>query len=159
MELESKVACFSTKVENLEYTFDKMEQYSRRNSILIHGLPEVKGEDTDSLVMKTAKEKMGLDISSAHIDRTHRLGATPIKSGKARPVIIKFVRYNDQKRIYENKKLLKGTKVSIAESLTAQRVLKLKKSKEKYGFENIWSNDGRIIYTDNGDDKTKIYFD
>ena len=41
-----------------------MEQYSRRSSTLIHGLPEEKGEDTDSLVIETVKEKMGLDISS-----------------------------------------------------------------------------------------------
>ena len=136
-----------------------MEQYSRRNLILIHGLPEAKGEDTDSLVIKTVKEKMGLDISSADIDRTHRLGVPPKQSRKVRPVIVKFVRYNDQKKNYTNKKLLKETKVSIADSLTAHHVAKLKEAKKKFGFDNVWSNDGRIIYKDNGDDKTKIYFD
>ena len=34
---------------------------------------------------------MGLDISSADIDRTHQLGAPPKKSGKVKPVIVKFV--------------------------------------------------------------------
>ena len=58
-----------------------MEQYSRRNSILIHGLSEIKGEDADSLANETVKEKMGLDISSADIDRTHRIGAPPKQSG------------------------------------------------------------------------------
>ena len=47
------------------------------NSILIQGLPEVKGEDTNFLVIKTVKGKMGLDISSADIDKTHQLGAPP----------------------------------------------------------------------------------
>ena len=102
---------------------------------------------------------MGLGISSADIDRTHRLGAPPKKSGKVRPVFVKFVRYNDQKKIYTNKKLLKETKVSITESLTKQRVAKLKEAEEKYGSKNVWSNDSRVIYEDNGDDKTKIYFD
>ena len=82
---------------------------------------------------------MGLDISSADIDRTHWLGAPPKQSGKGRPV--KFVRYNNWRKISTNKKLLKGTKVYI----TAQRAAKLKEAKEKFGF--------------NGDDKTKIYFD
>ena len=54
-----------------------MEQYSTRNSILTHGLPEVKGEDRDFLVIETVKEKMGLDISSTDIGRSHRLGAPP----------------------------------------------------------------------------------
>ena len=62
VELESKVISLSTKVEKLEYTSDKMEQYSRRNSVVIHGLPEIKGEDTNSLVIETVKKKMGLDI-------------------------------------------------------------------------------------------------
>ena len=62
VELESKVVSLPTKIERLEYTADIMEQYSRRNSILIHGLPGVKGEDTVSLIIGTVKEKMGLDI-------------------------------------------------------------------------------------------------
>ena len=41
----------------------------------------------------------------------------------------------------------------------AQRFAKLEEAKEKFGFKNVWSNDGRIIYEDTGDDKTKIYFD
>ena len=105
-----------------------MEQYSRRNLILIHGLPEAKGEDTDSLVIKTVKEKMGLDISSADIDRTHQLGVPPKQSRKVRLVIVKFVRYNDQKKNYTNKKLLKETKVSIADSLTAHPCCKTERS-------------------------------
>ena len=42
MELESEVVFLSTKVEKLEYTADRMEQYSRRN-VLICGLSEEKG--------------------------------------------------------------------------------------------------------------------
>ena len=50
VKLESKVDSLTTKIEKLEYTPDRMEQYSKRYSILIHGLSEGKGEDTDSLV-------------------------------------------------------------------------------------------------------------
>ena len=99
VKLKNKVVPLSTKAEKLEYTTEKMEQYSRRNSILIHGLPEVKGEDTDSLVIETVKEKMGLDMLSADIDIIYWLGALPKQSGKVRPVIIKFVRYNDRGKI------------------------------------------------------------
>ena len=67
----------STKAEKLEYTSDKMEEYSRRNSILTHGLPEVNREDTDTLIIEMMKEKIGLDNFSADIGRTHGLGAPP----------------------------------------------------------------------------------
>ena len=53
-------------------------------SILIHGLPEVKGEDTNSLVIETVKEKMGLDISSADIERTHRISAPTLTPKQVR---------------------------------------------------------------------------
>ena len=41
------------------------------------------------------------------------------------------------RKIHVNKKLLKGTKVSITESLTAHRVAKLKEAKEKFGLTGL----------------------
>ena len=90
-----------------------MKPYSRRNSVLIHGLLEEKGEDTDSLVTETVKEKKGLVISPADTDRNHRIGAPPKISGKVKSVVVKFVWYNDRRTVYINKKLLKGTNKSI----------------------------------------------
>ena len=97
-------------------------------------MSQVKGEDKKSLVFKTVREKMSLDISSVDIGRTHRIGAPAKKSGKVRSVIVEFVWYNDRRKIYKNKKLLKGIKVSITESVTADRVSKLKETKEKFRF-------------------------
>ena len=71
VELESQDVSLSTKVEKLGYKVDTVKQYSRRNPLLIHDLPKEKGQDTDHLAIKTVKEKMGLDISSGDIDRTH----------------------------------------------------------------------------------------
>ena len=82
VELKSQDVSLSTKVEKLGYKVDTLKQYSRRNPLLIHDLPKEKGQDTDHLAIKTVKEKMGLDISSGDIDRTHRIGAPPKQSGK-----------------------------------------------------------------------------
>ena len=41
------------------------------------------------------------------------------------------------RKIHVNKKLLKGTKVPITESLTAHRVAKLKEAKEKFGLTGL----------------------
>ena len=154
----------STKVEKLEYTADRMEQYSGHNLISLYGLPEEKRGGADFLLIQTVKEKMSLDISSADIDRIHRIGAPPYsallkQSRKVRPVIVKFVRYKDRIKVHVNKKLIKGTKLSITESLAVHSVAKLPKSKEKFGFKNVRSNNDRIIYKYNGDYKIKIYFD
>ena len=82
VELESRDVSLSTKVEKLGYKVDTLKQYSRRNPLLIHDMPKEKGQDTDHLAIKTVKEKMGLDISSGDIDRTHRIGTPPKQSGK-----------------------------------------------------------------------------
>ena len=99
----------SATIESLKGCLDRQEQYSRRNCLLIHGLPESKNENTDELVIDTIKEKMGEEIERNEIDRSHRLGA-PKNNGKSRPIIIKFVRYNIRCRIFKNKKKIVGEK-------------------------------------------------
>ena len=96
VELESKVVSLSAV--KLEYKAHTMKQYSRHNSIPVYGLPEVKGEDTDSLVIETVNEKMGLDIVTVDIDRTHQSRAPLKQSGIVRRVIVKFVRHSNQRK-------------------------------------------------------------
>ena len=53
---------------------------------------------------------MDLEISPGDIDHTHR---TDVPSqGKNRPIIVKLVRYLDKKRVFTNKKRLKGKNIS-----------------------------------------------
>ena len=93
----------SATIESLKGCLDRQEQYSRRNCLLIHGLPESKNENTDELVIDTIKEKMGEEIEKNERDRSHRLSA-PKNNGKSRPIIRKFVRYNTRCIIFKNKK-------------------------------------------------------
>ena len=116
-ELQKNVN-LSAKTESLKACLDRQEQYSRRNCLLIHGLPESKNENTNELVIDTIIEKMGEEIENNKIgSRSHRLGA-PKSNGKSRPTIIKFVRYNTRCRIFNNKTKLKGKSFSVTESLT-----------------------------------------
>ena len=102
-ELQKNVNDMFATIESLKGCLDRQEQYSRRNCLLIHGLPESKNENTDELVIDAIKEKMGEEIEKNEIDRSHRLGA-PKNNGKSRPIIIKFVRYNTRCRTFKNKK-------------------------------------------------------
>ena len=90
-ELQKNINDMSATIESLKRCLDRLEQYSRRNCLLIHGLPKSKNENTDELAIDTIKEKMGEEIEKDKIDRSHRLGA-PKNSGKSRPIIIYFVR-------------------------------------------------------------------
>ena len=154
-DLKSEVDSLSTKIEKPEELQDQQEQYSRRNCLLVHGIAKEKEEITDEVIINTLYEKLDLDITSWDLERTHRIGERKKTRGKTRPIIVKFVRYNDRNRVFRNKKKLKGQKISITESLTKIRMDKLRQAKETYGFTNVWTNDGRGLFK--SDCNAKLY--
>ena len=70
-ELQKSVNDMSATIESLKSCLDRQEQYSRRNCLLIHGLPELKNENTDELIIDTIKGKMGEEIIKDEIYRSH----------------------------------------------------------------------------------------
>ena len=107
--------------------------------------------------MNVIKEHLDIELSVKDFDRSHRIGKNNSKS-KRRPIIVKFISYNDRRAIFNNKKRLKGTGISIAESLTAERMRQLKSARDQFGFNNVWSIDGRIMYKDSTTTKPKLFY-
>lgn len=66
---------------------------------------------TQHIIQNMIGMEMDFEISSDDIDLSHKVGVP--SSGKNRPLIIKFIRYNDRRRIFTNKKILKGGNLSI----------------------------------------------
>ena len=81
-------------------------------------------------------------------------------SSKPRPVIVKFAQYNTRQKVFKSKSKLKGKNISITENLTGYRMGVLNKAREKFGFKNVWTYDGRILYKDSNDgQKIEIYYE
>ena len=59
--------------------------------------------------------------------------------------------------MFREKRKLKGTGKSITESLTTKRIGQLNDAREKYGFNNVWSYDGKILYKLSNE--VKVYYD
>lgn len=162
--LEQKFNRFSAKamsyIENiavslskLENKVDDLEQYGRRNCLLLHGIPErVAKDNPEDIVIKTIKEKLKIDIDKREIDRVHRIGqikpvrtvAEAVREG-TRPIIIKFTNYRSRQIVFSNKRLLKGSGISITESLTKNRMKLVRQAQETYGNRNVWTYDGKIV--------------
>ena len=141
----------------MDTVVDRQEQYSRRNCLLIHGIVEETAEDTDEKIINTLQQSMDETIKPEDIDRSHRLGKPKFsKNAKPRPMIVQFTRYNTRNRIYRNKKKLKGTRISVTESLTAMRINMLEKAREEHTFNNVWSQDGKIMFFDKNQTKLKF---
>ena len=142
----------------MDAVVDRQEEYSMRNCILVHGIVEETVEDTNEKII-TLQQSMDETLKPEDIDRSHRLGKPKSsKNAKPRPIIVKFVRYTSRNRIYRNKKKLKGTGISLTESLTAKRINVLEKAREEHTFNNVWSQDGKIMFFDKNTNKVKTYY-
>ena len=132
-----------TKVQT---AMDNIEQYSRRNCLIFNRIQEQEEshENTDLIVVDICHKNLGVNLSRGDLDRTHRLGRKRSSTDKPRPIIVKFVNYHDRDDVFKSKRI-KGSSISIMENLTSRRVSLLEEVKEKVGFRNSWSLDGKIV--------------
>jgi hypothetical protein len=128
---------------------DDLEQYGRRHSIRIFGIPESDKEDTDLLALDVFNKKLNVPVTLADVNRSHRVGRRqPPQQGQAkpkdRPIIVRLCSYRTRKMIFDAKRKLKGSGVTIREDLTAERLKILNAAADRHGHRNVWSSDGRI---------------
>ena len=111
---DEKIQLLENRVEILEEKesqgkeIDDLEQYSRRNCLLLHSVVETNAECTDDIIIKTCAEELGIDVKQEDLDRSHRLGKVKSDDNKTRPIIVKFDRYAVRNKVFSNKKQLKG---------------------------------------------------
>lgn len=154
--LRGEVARLSSGLQAVETKLaerlDDMEQYQRRNNLRIFGIEEVQGEDTDQLVNTLCKDKLGIVLHEISVCRSHRVGKPPGPAAdgrrRHRPIIVRFTSYRDRRRVFNSKKLLKGSGITIKEDLTAHRLEVLKKAASIHGPTNTWTRDGRVLWVD-----------
>ena len=157
--LEKDNSCLNKRLDKMDTAVDRQEQYSQHNCRLVHGIVEETVEDTDEKIINTLQQSMDEIIKSEDNDRSHRLDKPKSsKNAKARPIIVKFVRYNTCNRIYRNNKNLKGTGIRVMESLTAKWISMLEKARQEYTFNNVWSEDGKIMFFDKNTNKAKTCY-
>ena len=109
------------------------------------------------MVLDIISNKLNIEMSQISIDWSHRLGKRKRPGQKSRTIIVKFTRYKGRHHVFRNKKLLKGSGVSVTESLTLKRMEHLKKVREQHGFANAWTLDGEIMFKRN-DGNPKVYY-
>ena len=96
--------------------------------------------------LRTQLERQVVKLPRNAIDRSHRLGRATggiSGGGKPRPIILKFVSYQDRSAVFARKKQLKGTKIVITENLTKRRAELLAKARATASVKATWTADGR----------------
>ena len=147
-------------IEDPQETLEEWEQYTRKNSLEFHGIPEDVGIPTDEIVCKVA-QAVGVEMEPEKIEISHRLNR---KKG-IKPIIAKFANHKDKAKCYKARIRLKDVTLSIifptylGTSLADQRVfinenltgyrsemmkLVIEKRREKKIL-STWSLDGKIF--------------
>ena len=88
---------------------------------------------------------MYLDISPGDVDRTNRIGG---KDKNSKPIMVR-----GQRQVFSNKKRLKGKGMPITENLTELRMTAMNEKRNQFGYKNVWTAGGKIIYQVEGEAK------
>ena len=72
-KLQEESLGIRAQIEELGLVAGEAAQYSRRNSLIIRGIPEMKTEDTDKMVIDITEKWLDIQLDIGKIDRTHRL--------------------------------------------------------------------------------------
>lgn len=104
-------------VDRLVSRNDDLENRSRRNNLILHGLPEQVSESNEMLMSNVSmffSEKLAMDCPQ--IERCHRLGR--IQDGRSRPVIMKLLDFRERLRVLKNCVMLKGSEFRVSEDFS-----------------------------------------
>ena len=91
--MKTEMSVMNEKIEKLEQIVARQEQYSRRNCLFLHDIAENKDENTDNLILKTADEKINIELSSSDLELIV-LVEKKVTNRNRRAIIVKFVSYN-----------------------------------------------------------------
>ena len=171
--LKKQIESQSDSIQKLQAEMNSLEQYSRRNCLLVFGVKEERSEDTTEVVRGIVSRHLGIELRKDDIDRSHRVQPrrrqennsadtteqnTNKRTPPPKPIIVKFTTYRVRNAVISNRRKLKGTGIGIDENLTKNNAELLNAAKKTQGVKAAWSSDGRIIVlvpTSNGGTMTR----
>ena len=95
------------QIYNLLDNLENLEQYTRKNSLEIHGVPKEAYSSTEEAVLAIANA-LEVDISSNNIEISHHLK----RRNNNTVIIVKFANYKDKTKLYKARTRLKSMKTS-----------------------------------------------
>lgn len=151
-QLDQIVTTNNGSIASLKAQLDSFEQKNKLNSVRFCGLNVKKNDNIPEQVVSFIKNSLKIQCCVKDLDF-----AFVIENGKgteARPTVLtRFLSNIMKTQVITNKKLLKGTGVSVYEDLTRSRYQLLDAAKQKHGANSAWSAGGKIYYWDSKNNK------
>lgn len=141
-----------SRIDVLEDSLDYLENQSRRDNLVIRGIPEKKGEtweDCANEVLEVAN-LMEVAMSRNDIVRAHRVNGAKT----SRPIVVKLMSWQVREELLENSKKLKGTEIFVMEDFSRKvinerrellAVARVKRQNKQFAmvrFNKLFTNDG-----------------
>ena len=148
------------ETEQLWSAFDDLEQYTRKNSLEIHGIPQNAYSDTDMAVIKVA-EALNITVEPEDIEISHKLrrGTAIIAKFCKECVKLKHVKISDLFPSYTSTG--QQHRIFVNENLTAYRrrmVGKANKRRQEGTLTSVWTLNGKMyIKTSPGGAPVRIF--
>jgi hypothetical protein len=159
--LTDDIERLSREKADLQLSLETLEQYTRNDSLLIHGValppsgapPENLYHEIPDLLNRLIP---AVQLTSSMISVAHRLpsantpsnGASSLRTPRPPPIVVRFTHKSTRIALIANRKLLKGKTVVLTEHLTPSRAALLKKANALVTSQKLtsaWSQDGKIL--------------
>lgn len=142
---EISIEELTTENNVLQLRINELEDQSRRNNLIFHGIPDAKEpwKETESK-LNTLLADAHISLPSNAIERAHRLGT--YSPNKCRPVIAKFASFKTKELILSKRKHFKESDISISEDYSSGTRIARKKLIE-FGKNYSGSPDFQLRYT------------
>ena len=114
-ERDKEISDLRNEIEELREELDELQQYSRKPSIRVYGIPESEDEDTDQLLLQLFNKRMQLQppVQLQEIEISHRVGRNPNgdqprdQPSLPRAIIARFASRRIKAKVMKEKKKLR----------------------------------------------------
>lgn len=112
LKLEREVTSLRGYAQDLENYCIALDTIVRKHHLILNGVPE-KQDESVNLAAFRVLQICFQEINLTDLDYCYRIGAPPGAAGtgksKARPILVKLIREDHQRRVYRNRNLLRDT--------------------------------------------------
>ncbi|KAK3104934.1 hypothetical protein FSP39_013461 [Pinctada imbricata] len=134
------------------------EQYSRKNNVKVHGIPEDRGESVFSVAEQSLKDVANIQLEESDVVAIHRI---PGPKGSPRPILIKLKNTGAKARIMKNRKRVRqaGRDMRLSDDVTRLNSMLLQRLNDHPCIDQAWYFNGNVYGTVKEGDGKKIQFD
>lgn len=140
--LNDKIAVLENKIETQENDIARLERLTRRNNLVIYGMPETETSQTDleNKIISLLKQYIKVELSTNDFNEVLRIGKVMDSQQRKRPIRVCFISTKTKNLIYSERKSMKGSGMFISHDLSKQELQNRKEKWSSYNRQNELQN-------------------